>query len=140
MKFIVFFCTLFLFAASSFARDTISTNSNTTTELWEGKALTAVFRVGICYTSKGQARGVLLLRHRNGQEDTYHLNGTLKNGEFFLTHSSGHKLAGNLSGPHEMEGKAKLANGLSLRLKGKRSKDVPLAAPDCAPLPAQKAS
>ncbi len=117
--------------------DTITTGNGTTTELWEGKALTATFRVGICYTRQGGAKGVLLLKHRNGQEDTYHLYGTLKNNEFYLTHSSGHKLSGAISGPESMQGKARLANGLSLSLKGKRIRNVPLAASDCAPLRAQ---
>lgn len=117
--------------------ETIATHNGLTTELWQGKALTATFRVGICYTAKGKANGVLLLKHRNGQVDTYHLNGTLKNNEFYLTHSSGHKITGSLTGPGGMQGKARLANGLSLGLKGERIRNAPLAAADCAPLPAQ---
>lgn len=123
------------FAAPVFARQTVSTNPEETAELWEGKALTAHFRVGICYKADGSARGVLLLKHRSGQEDVYHLYGTLKNNEFYLTHSSGHKISGKLTGPDSMEGKAKLSSGIRLNLSGKRFRNVRLAAPDCAPLP-----
>lgn len=133
---ILFICLgLCLLAMPAFATDTITTGNGVTTELWQGKALTATFRVGMCYTQKGNAYGVLLLRHRNGQEDTYHLNGTLKNNEFYLTHSSGHKLSGSLTGSDSMQGRAKLANGLGLTLKGERIRNIPLAASDCAPLP-----
>lgn len=132
-------CLSFCLAISPvFAEETIVTGKGITTELWQGKALTATFRVGMCYTSKGKANGVLLLKHRSGQEDTYHLNGTLKNNEFYLTHSSGHKMTGSLTGPDSMQGKAKLANGLSLGLKGKRIRNVPLAASDCAPITTQE--
>lgn len=118
-----------------YAAATIVTGGNETTELWQGKALTASFRVGMCYDKKGKARGVLFLRHANGQEDVYHLYGTMKNNEFFLSHSSGHTFSGSITGASSMEGKAKLKSGLRLTLKGQRTKDVPLAASDCAPLP-----
>lgn len=117
------------------AAETTVTNSQHVTELWEGKALTARFRVGICYQKNGKAQGVLLLRHSNGQEDVYHLYGTLRDNEFNLNHSSGHHLSGALTGPATMKGKARLSNGLSFTLSGKRQMDVPLAASDCAPLP-----
>lgn len=104
------------------------------TELWEGRAFTARFKVGMCFNAIGKARGVLLLRHANGQEDTYHLYGTIRDNEFNLSHSSGHTFRGHLVSPDAMEGKAKLKNGLSLTLSGKRIRDVELAAPDCAPL------
>lgn len=127
---------LILFAHfEALAAEAIVTGKNEMTELWEGKALTASFRVGICHDKKGKAKGVLLLRHANGQEDTYHLYGTLRDNEFFLSHSSGHTFSGAITGAMSMKGKAKLKNGLRLTLKGKRTKDVPLAASDCAPLP-----
>lgn len=121
-------------AWQSKAQGTLGPEKDRATELWEGKALTAHFRVGICYKPDGQAQGVLVLKHRSGNEDIYHLYGTVKNNEFYLTHSSGHKLSGKLIGPDEMEGKAKLSSGLKLSLSGKRIQNVPLAAPDCAPL------
>lgn len=121
----------------AWCQQTIVTGPERVTELWEGKALTAHFRIGICYSPDGQAQGVMLLRHKNGQEDVYHLYGTLKNNEFYLTHSSGHKISGKLSSPAAMEGKARLSNGLSLKLSGKRQQNVPLLADDCAPLPAR---
>lgn len=116
------------------AVETTVTGAEHTTELWQGKALGATFRVGICYRKNGQAQGVLLLRHRNGQQDVYHLYGTLSNNEFHLTHSSGHKLQGTLTGENSMKGRAKLANGLALSLSGKRERNARLAAADCAPL------
>lgn len=124
-----------LYGAPALGADTTVTNDQHITELWEGKALTARFRVGICYQKKGRAMGVLLLRHANGQEDVYHLYGTLENNEFNLSHSSGHHLSGKLTGADSMQGKAKLKNGLSFSLSGKRYVNVPLIASDCAPLP-----
>lgn len=125
---------LLLFPAPVAGGETVATGPGITTELWEGRALTARFRVGICYKPDGQAQGVLLLRHKNGNEDTYHLYGTLKNNEFYLRHSSGHKITGELTSADKMEGKAILGNGWRLSLSGKRLHNVPLAASDCAPL------
>lgn len=105
------------------------------TELWSGKVLTATFRAGMCFSADGRARGVLLLRHANGQEDVYHLKGTIRSNTFDLAHSSGHVFAGRLTGPHSMEGRVTLKNGLRLSLEGTRTLDVPLVAEDCAPLP-----
>lgn len=131
----LFFMAACLFwAASGHAADTTVSNASKTTELWEGKAMSATFRVGMCYTPSGRAWGVLVLRHRNGQEDQYHLYGTLRDGFFNLSHSSGHTLRGEITGRDSMEGKARLSNGMSLTLSGKRRVNVPLAASDCAPL------
>lgn len=105
------------------------------TELWNGKVLTATFRAGMCFSADGRARGVLLLRHANGQEDVYHLKGTIRSNAFDLAHSSGHVFSGRLTGPHSMAGTVTLKNGLRLSLEGARALDVPLAAEDCAPLP-----
>lgn len=134
--FIFIFCLVLQYGAV-WAGEIIKPGSGEITELWEGKALTARFRVGMCFDALGNARGVLLLRHSNGQEDTYHLYGTIKNNEFNLSHSSGHSFKGRLTSPTSMEGKAKLKNGLGLNLFGQRMRDVELAAPDCAPLPAR---
>lgn len=124
-------------SVSAFAAEpeTIKTGPKAVTELWDGKVLTATFRAGMCFEANGKAKGVLMLRHSNGQQDVYHLYGTIKNNEFELTHGSGHSFKGKLTGPDKMEGRVKLKNGLSLGLTGKRHKDVPLAAKDCAPLP-----
>lgn len=116
------------------AEATTISDANHTTELWEGKALTAHFRVGMCHDKKGKAWGVLELRHATGQEDIYHLYGTLRNNEFNLHHSSGHFLSGRLGDDGTMKGKAKLKNGLRMSLSGSRRLNVPLAAEDCAPL------
>lgn len=117
---------------------TIRSGPQVSTELWEGKVLTATFRAGMCFEADGKARGVLILRHAKGQEDVYHLYGTMHDNEFSLSHSSGHKFSGSLENPEKMEGKVKLGNGIRLSMKGIRRKNVPLAAPDCAPLPVQK--
>lgn len=126
---------LFALEAAPRGEATIETGPDVTTELWDGKVLTATFRAGMCFEKDGRARGVLLLRHSNGQEDTYHLYGALRDDEFYLSHTSGHVFSGKLASPEKMEGKVKLANGLRLSLKGVRHKNVPLAASDCAPLP-----
>ena len=114
---------------------TITSGPGEVTELWTGKVLTATFRAGMCFGADGKARGVLILRHANGQEDTYHLYGGIRANAFELTHSSGHSFTGRLTGPRSMEGRVKLKNGLSLSLEGERTPDVPLVAEDCAPLP-----
>lgn len=114
---------------------TITSGPGEVTELWTGKVLTATFRAGMCFGADGKARGVLILRHANGQEDTYHLYGGIRANAFDLTHSSGHSFTGRLTGPRSMEGRVRLKNGLSLSLEGERALDVPLVAEDCAPLP-----
>ena len=121
--------------AAETAPKTIKSGSGEVTELWTGKVLTATFRAGMCFRTDGRARGVLILRHANGQEDTYHLYGHIRANAFDLTHGSGPSFTGRLTGPASMEGRVKLKNGLSLNLEGKREQDVPLLAEDCAPLP-----
>lgn len=135
MKKLLILALLAFMPANAKCVETTVTGPDHVTELWEGKALTATFKVGMCYDAKGKANGVLLLRHANGREDVYHLYGTLKNGEFSLSHSSGHTFAGKLTGNDSMEGKARLKSGLKMSLSGKRHRNAPLAAADCAPLP-----
>lgn len=103
------------------------------TELWTGKVITATFRAGMCFHKDGKARGVLLLRHYNGNEDVYHLYGTIKNNKFHLTHGSGHVLDGEITSPHAIKAKVKLGNGMRLSLDGERFVNAPLVASDCAP-------
>lgn len=122
-------------AAPEAAAKTITSGSGEVTELWTGKVLTATFRAGMCFGANGKARGVLILRHANGQEDTYHLYGSIRANTFDLAHSSGHSFTGRLTGPRSMEGRVRLKNGLRLSLEGERALDVPLLAEDCAPLP-----
>lgn len=102
-------------------------------ELWQGKVLTASFRAGMCFDARGKARGVLLLRHRNGQQDAYHLYGAIKNNEFNLSHSSGHQFSGRLTGPEKMEGRVRLSNGINLNLEGQRIRNARLEGDDCSP-------
>lgn len=135
MKKLLLLALLILAPRAAYCAETTVTGPNHTTELWEGKALTATFRVGMCYDARGKANGVLVLRHANGQEDVYHLYGTLKNNEFQLSHSSGHTLTGRLTANDRMEGKARLKSGLKMSLSGSRQRNARLAAADCAPLP-----
>ena len=124
-----------VFAGEPSAPRTITSGPGEVTELWTGRVLTATFRAGMCFSADGKARGVLLLRHANGQEDTYHLSGSIRANAFDLSHSSGHSFTGRLTGPRSMEGRVRLKNGLRLSLEGERTPDVPLLAEDCAPLP-----
>lgn len=128
--------TAIFFAPVSFAKENnvISSENGIITELWEGTVLTASFKAGMCFTTNGSAYGVLILKHANGSEDIYHLNGSIKNNSFDLAHSSGHYFKGRLTDSNNMEGTVKLNNGLKLSLKGKRILDVPLAKEDCAPI------
>lgn len=112
----------------------IKSGEGRSTELWEGKILTAKFRAGMCFEPEGKARGVLILTHHTGNEDTYHLYGTKIGDTFDLSHSSGHYFKGTLKGDDEMEGSVKLSNGMKMSLKGSRKQNVTLKAPDCAPL------
>lgn len=114
--------------------ETIRSSAQERTEFWEGKVLTASFRAGMCFSRDGKARGVLILRHANGQEDPYHLYGTIRNNEFDLSHSSGHHFAGKLVDAGKMEGRIRLGNGMKWSVKGSRKVDVPLKGPDCAPM------
>lgn len=114
--------------------ETISNGPNVSTERWEGKILTAKFRAGMCFEKNGKAKGVFILRHANGKEDIYHLNGTLKDNHFELSHSSGHHFSGKLESHNRLTGTAKIKNGPNLKLTGTRKLNVPLAAEDCAPL------
>lgn len=131
------FCCLWLLAQTpcAGAAETIATGPDVATELWQGRVLTASFKAGMCFSPDGSARGVLLLKHANGEVDEYHLYGKIKNNEFELAHSSGHVFRGKLVSPGQMEGRVKLKNSISLSLKGTRQLDIPLLAADCAPLP-----
>lgn len=131
---IILILCLCFFPGSSLAAETTVTDANHVAELWEGRALTARFRVGMCYNKQGKAWGVLLLRHARGQEDVYHLYGTMRNNQFDLHHSSGHYLSGTVNDNGTMRGKAKLGNGMKLSLSGTRKVNVPLRAEDCAPM------
>lgn len=103
------------------------------TELWQGTVLGARFRTGVCFAPNGSARGVLLLTHRNGQTDVYHLYGHLAGNAFELRHGSGHVFRGSLFSDGRMEGRVRLSGGLSMSLSGARTPNVRLAG-DCAPL------
>lgn len=103
------------------------------TEVWQGTVLGAKFRTGVCFAPDGSARAVLLLTHRNGQTDVYHLYGHLADNAFELRHGSGHLFRGKLKSDGRMKGRVRLAGGLSMSLSGTRTPNLPLAE-DCAPL------
>lgn len=134
LLFLIFFFWQIFPVCSAYAEDVIKSDSDLTTELWEGRVLTARFKAGMCFERDGKARGVLILKHMTGKEDTYHLYGSIKNNSFELSHSSGHYFNGELTDPENMAGKVKLSNGMNLTLKGHRTRNVTLKAPDCAPL------
>lgn len=125
--------TIAFFSGEARSAATITSGTDVSTERWEGKVLTAKFRAGMCFRKNGQAYGVLILRHANGKEDTYHLYGTLKNNHFELAHGSGHHFTGTLDST-SIKGTAKIKGGPKLGLSGRRIRNVPLAAEDCAPL------
>ena len=114
--------------------EVIRSGSGEVTELWSGKVLSASFKAGMCFDAQGKARGVLKLRHANGQVDVYHLYGTIRDNQFDLAHSSGHFFSGRLNEPLRMSGQVRLRNGLKLSLEGQRELDAPLLRSDCAPL------
>lgn len=105
------------------------------TELWTGALYTSTYRVGICISSAGYARGVLHLRLANGKVDVYHFSGTARDGGIVVRHSSGHVFEGSLIAPDRVEGVIFLKNGMRFRLDGKRERNVPLVLEDCAPVP-----
>lgn len=135
MKLVIACLCLIVMPVSIMAAETIVSNPEVRTEYWQGKVLTASFRAGMCFGRDGKARGVLLLKHSNGQVDEYHLYGSIRGDEFELSHSSGHIFKGSLVSPDRMEGRVKLKHSISLGLKGERRLNVPLLAEDCAPLP-----
>lgn len=138
LKSLLFFIALVLLRAAptlSAVPDTTSGGDNFHTEEWQGQVLTATFRAGMCFGDDGKARGVLLLRHANGQQDTYHLSGQWTGNSFSLGHGSGHSFTGEITSRTTMKGRVKLKNGMGFNLKGDRKLNVPLLTEDCAPLP-----
>ena len=103
------------------------------TEVWQGTVLGAKFITGVCFAPNGSARAVLLLTHRNGQTDVYHLYGQLVDNAFELRHGSGHIFRGKLTSAGKMEGRVRLSGGIAMPLSGTRTPNVQLAE-DCAPL------
>ncbi|MCR5813480.1 MAG: hypothetical protein K6G15_03160 [Desulfovibrio sp.] len=125
---IVVFCLFWLWAAQAQA----DPNASERQELWSGSIYTSKFRCGFCFSPKGDARGVLLLRTAYGQVDVYHLYGTIAHGHVDVRHSSGHHVVGDILG-EEVEGSITLGTGRTISFKGKRKTGVPLAPEDCAP-------
>lgn len=104
------------------------------TEVWEGKVLSATYRVGMCTRADGTVRGVFLLTHRSGETDVYHLNGSVRDHSLTARHHSGHELTADLRDPSTVRGKMRLKNGMSFSLDARRHPNAPVT-DDCAPLP-----
>ncbi len=103
------------------------------TELWEGKVLSATFAAGICTKPGGAVRGVFLLTHRSGDTDVYHVYGYRDGNMVEVRHPSGHVFRAEVAPDGTLEGRARIKNRISLTLKGRSTPGVPLS-DDCAPL------
>ncbi len=103
-------------------------------ELWSGSIYTATFKAGVCVNANDAVHGVLLLRQRNGQVDSYHFSGNKNlNNIFNVRHNDGHTFSGKITSEHSVEGIVKLHQGISIPLKGKREQNVVLGE-NCRPL------
>ncbi len=103
-------------------------------ELWTGSIYTSTFEAGACFFPDGRMRGVLLLKLKNGQVDTYHFQGTMdSNGIIDAAHKSGHRFVGKFEDEFNVSGEVTLSNGFSTTLSGKRLSNVKLN-DRCGPL------
>ena len=103
------------------------------TEVWEGNMFTSTFRAAMCVAPDGRARGVLLLRGRSGDVDTYHFHGEEKDGVIAVAHSSGHRLEARRPTPATVRGSLRLANGMKLSFDAARTV-AGRVSDDCSPL------
>ncbi len=103
-------------------------------ELWSGRMYSSTFKAGVCIDNKGDVRGVLFLRLKEGKISTYTYSGSKNsNNEFNLRHHSGHSFKGKFESDSVVSGKVKTKNGYTVNLKGKRTLNAPLG-PRCQPL------
>ena len=105
------------------------------TELWTGALFTSTYRVGLCFSTQGAVRGVVLLRLSSGKMDVYHIVGTVHDNDIEAAHSSGHSFKGRLVAPDKAEGIITLKNVTKIELEGRRERNVALVPEDCAPVP-----
>ncbi len=104
-------------------------------ELWTGSVYTSTFRAGACIAPDGKVNGVLLLKLKNGQVDTYHFYGTMdKDGIIRAKHHSGYKFKGRFDSAVKVSGEATLNNGFTIDLEGDRFQNTKLTE-RCGPLP-----
>lgn len=108
-------------------------NGTERTEVWEGKMYSSTFRAAMCVAPGGRARGVLLLRRRSGEVDTYHFYGEERNGVISVSHSSGHRLEARHASPTTVQGTLRLANGMKFSFDAARNA-AGRVSEDCAPL------
>ena len=128
-----FLCCLSPFDCLASSTPAIPSAPSEVSELWTGSLFTSTYRVGVCFSSAGRARGVLHLRLRGGQLDVYHFTGTIRGMDVEVSHHSGHRFKGRIVSADSVEGIIRLKNGMEIKLKGKRRIDVPLAPDDCSP-------
>ena len=102
-------------------------------EVWDGKMYSSTFRAAMCVAPDGRARGVLLLRRRSGDVDTYHFYGVERNGVIAVSHSSGHRLEARHVTPTSVQGTLRLANGMKFSFDAARNTSGRVS-DDCAPL------
>ncbi len=104
-------------------------------ELWTGSLYTSTYRIGLCVKPSGEARGVVLLRLRNGDVDVYHVKGAVQNGRITARHHSGHRFEGKYTSPDTVDGAITLRSGRTVSLTAKRTPHARLTGDDCRPLP-----
>ncbi len=104
-------------------------------ELWTGSIYSSTFRAGACFSPDGKVHGVLLLKLKNGQVDTYHFSGTKdKDGVIRASHHSGYRFIGRIENAFKVSGEVILNNGFSIDIEGDRLQNSKLTE-RCGPLP-----
>lgn len=103
-------------------------------ELWVGSLYASSFRVGVCFSSLGDVRGVVLLQVPSGKVDVYHITGSVNGNTVEASHRAGHKFKGRLVSSDKVEGVITLRNGMKISLEGVRTHDATLT-DTCRPLP-----
>ncbi len=124
---------LLLCCACGLAPATAAAGGDERTEVWKGKMYSSTFRAAMCVAPDGKARGVLLLRRRSGEVDTYHFYGEERNGLISVRHGSGHRLEARQTSPATVEGALRLANGMKISFEADRESPGRVSG-DCAPL------
>ncbi len=103
-------------------------------ELWTGSLYSSTYKAGVCIASDGAVRGVLHLRLKGGQVDTYHFYGQQSaDGRIKAKHSSGHRFEGYFINDHIIKGNVRTKGGFSVKLEGKREQGVVLT-DSCGPV------
>ncbi len=103
-------------------------------ELWTGSIYSSTFRAGACIHPDGKVNGVLLLKLKNGQVDTYHFYGNMdEHGIIRAKHNSGYKFKGKIDSVVKVSGEVTLNNGFTIDIEGNRLQNSKLTK-TCGPL------